>query len=592
MPFPQTLTFYTPTKAIGTLADTSDSTNSFRRHVVASLKETADVRRWLLMFFVGLTLLMVHPALASVDLPLHHWSYEAIERLTAMGVIDRAMVVPKPYSRKQAAKYVARAIERVRANQVEIDGQEKLAEPLLDRLIQFLRLELVELGAVAVKRDERIGATDATTQEIRPAIRLGGRLQVEGDAFSVGHGSVRLRENRMGQYYANGGQIQSDFRGWLEVSDYLALSIDPKYISNVHALGAGVNENNLNTYMQEFNAKLTLRNIAVQAGRGSLWWGPGYRGSLLLTDHAFPLDMVQVGSDELFRLPGILQSLGEWKVNSFLTRLEKARDFGRVNVFGLRTSYLPASWLELGLTRLTQFGGSGRHQSFPKAVWNTYTKSANQPGAQEVNEQVSVDFRATVPAVKYLVPFPAGMQLYGEIGSEDKWSQFPLPSRAAVLGGIYIPQVFQGDTMDFRVEYADTDWGRRRHPELTKVWYNNGIYTSGMRHQGFPLGHWVGADGTDIFVRSTRYLTDQLQVGTNFEFSERGRGQPVHEKKREIGTDLTWYLSSHVQFTLTYTYQRIQSPSQITSIKPFDETFSAGVTPSNHFVWTNLAVEF
>jgi len=39
-------------------------------------------------------------AQASVNLPLHHWAYEAIERLTALCVIDRAMVIPKPYSRK------------------------------------------------------------------------------------------------------------------------------------------------------------------------------------------------------------------------------------------------------------------------------------------------------------------------------------------------------------------------------------------------------------------------------------------------------------------------------------------------------------
>src|SRR5438445_3532630 len=93
-------------------------------------------------------------AVASVNLPLHHWSYEAIERLVALGVIDRAMVVTKPYSRKQAAKYVARAIERVRADQVSADGQQAIAEPLLERLIQFLQPELVKFGAVSVTSDE------------------------------------------------------------------------------------------------------------------------------------------------------------------------------------------------------------------------------------------------------------------------------------------------------------------------------------------------------------------------------------------------------------------------------------------------------
>jgi len=69
------------------------------------------VRCSLLALMAVLGIMTSSTALASVDLPLHHWSYEAIERLVALGIIDRAMVVTKPYSRKQAAQYVARAIE-------------------------------------------------------------------------------------------------------------------------------------------------------------------------------------------------------------------------------------------------------------------------------------------------------------------------------------------------------------------------------------------------------------------------------------------------------------------------------------------------
>ena len=523
-------------------------------------------------------------AYASVNLPLHHWAYDAIERLTAMGVIDRAMVVAKPYSRKQAATYVARAMQRIRSDEVEIDGREAVAEPLLDRLMKELGPELVSLGAVDPPREAKAGT---------PMVRYGARLQVQGDAFSVGHGTVRLRENSMGQYYANGEQVQSDLRAWFELTDALAVSVNPKYISNVNALGLGATSNEKNVYMQEFNAKVTAANIALQIGRGSLWWGPGYRGSLLLTDHAFPLDMIQLGSDESFKLPGVFKSLGDWKVNTFLTQLERDRDFPRANVFGARLSYLPASWLELGFTRLTQFGGRGRNQSFPKAVIEAYGQQPNQSGAKEVNEQVMADFRARIPRVDYLVPFPAGMQFYGEMGSEDKWSKVPLPSRAAVLGGIYIPQVFQDDSLDLRIEYADTDLTRRKTGDsLAGTWYNNGTYTSGMRTRGFALGHWMGTDGIDLFIRTTRYLTEGVQLGVNMDFSERARGQAVHERKREWGMDLTWWSSSRAQFTVGYAYQRIANPGQITRINPFAETFSNGVASNNHLLSTNMAVQF
>ena len=541
------------------------------------------------MVLAGLAVMLAGRAHASVNLPLHHWAYEAIERLTALGLIDGAMVVPKPYSRKQAAKYVARAIERVKANEIPMDGRETIAQPLLERLMQEFKPELVGLGAIAGPRG----------MELRP-IRYGARATTEFDAFFVGGGQTfRLRENRAGEYYVNAEQNQTDVRGWFEVSDWAAVVVQPKFLSSPKALSLGpttgplTNLNGQYLYMRELSLKLSYFNIALEVGRGTQWWGPGYHGSLLLTDHAFPLDMIKLGSDEPFRLPWILRSLGEWKVNTFLAQLEQNRDFAHAKIFGLRLSYLPTRWLELGFTRLTQFNGEGRNQSFPGAVFDAYFRPANQGGDLDVNEQAMVDFRATVPKIPYLVPFPAGLQLYGELGSEDKWSQFPLPSRAAFLGGLYIPQVFQGDSMDLRIEYADTDLTRRKTGDhLSDVWYNNGTYTSGMRYRGFPLGHWMGTDAIDLFVRTTRYLTENLQLGVHLDFSQRDRGKPVHETKRESSVDLTWWVSRKMQFTVGYTYQRLKNPGQITSIDPFTETFTPNVTANNNFLWTSLVVEF
>jgi hypothetical protein len=537
----------------------------------------------------SLALLPIGAALASVNLPLHHWSYDAIERLTALGVIDRAMVVAKPYSRKQAAKYVARAIERIRADEIRADGLEVLADPLLERLMAEFRPELTDLGAIARKRTEP-----------SHTVRYGARLQTEVDAFSVGGGqTVRFRENRGGEYYANGVQNQTDLRGWLEVGDWAALTVQPKFISNLNALSHGptvgplASLNDQYVYLREASLKLTFWNVALEAGRGTQWWGPGYHGSLLLTDHAFPLDMIKLGSDEAFRLPWVFRDLGEWKINSFLAKLENNREFSHAKVFGLRLSYLPTAWLEVGATRLTQFGGQGSGQSFPRTLVDCYKNPPNQTGGQDCNEQSMIDFRARVPRVPYLIPFPAGMQIYGELGSEDKWSKIPIPSRAAVLAGLYIPQLFEGDTADLRIEYSDTDYTRRKTPDhLTGVWYNNGIFTSGMRQFGFPLGHSMGTDGIDLFIRSTRYLTEALQLGTNVNYQERARGMPVHEQKREVALDLTWWLSRQMQVACGYTYQRIKNPGQISSATPFGETFASGVTATNHLLWTSLTMEF
>ena len=113
-----------------------------------------------------------------------------------------------------------------------------------------------------------------------------------------------------------------------------------------------------------------------------------------------------------------------------------------------------------------------------------------------------------------------------------------------------------------------------------------------MRFRGFPLGHHMGTDAIDFFVRSTRHLTDNLRLGASFNWQERDRGQTLHETKRESSLDLTWWVSDQTQVTFGYTHQRIKNPGQITSINPFGETFAAGVTSHNNLLWTTLAVYF
>ncbi|WP_455377944.1 capsule assembly Wzi family protein, partial [Petrachloros mirabilis] len=167
------------------------------------------------------------------------------------------------------------------------------------------------------------------------------------------------------------------------------------------------------------------------------------------------------------------------------------------------------------------------------------------------------------------------------------------PSRAAFLAGLYIPQLFEGGTGDLRIEYADTDFTRRHTPDhLARVWYNNGIYTSGMHQYGFPLGHNMGTDGIDLYIRTTRYMTEDVQIATSLNYQERERGQPDHERKYEVGSDVTWWFSTKTQFGIGYAYQRIYNPGQVSALTPFTVTFAPGVVAVNHLLWTNITMSF
>ena len=72
------------------------------------------------------------------------------------------MIGAKPFSRLQAAQYVARAIERIRADEIDIDGREAIAEPLLERLLVEFRQELIRLGTIRARPDDKAGPLQAS----------------------------------------------------------------------------------------------------------------------------------------------------------------------------------------------------------------------------------------------------------------------------------------------------------------------------------------------------------------------------------------------------------------------------------------------
>ena len=155
-----------------------------------------------------------------------------------------------------------------------------------------------------------------------------------------------------------------------------------------------------------------------------------------------------------------------------------------------------------------------------------------------------------------------------------------------------MPQLIEGDTTDLRVEYADTDIARRRSG-AAGYWYNNGTYTSGMRHYGFPLGHWIGSDATDLYFRFGRQLTDQVNAGVALERSVRGRAQVVPETTREARLDLAWRASRQTELQLGYSLQRTENPIHLTSVNPsFAESAPTGVTAVNRLMWSCLKVDF
>jgi hypothetical protein len=250
--------------------------------------------------------------------------------------------------------------------------------------------------------------------------------------------------------------------------------------------------------------------------------------------------MVKLASAEAFVLPWIFRHLGPFKVTWFLGQLEEDRDFPRAKVSGLRLNFAPASWAEVGVHRVIQFGGEGRPSPKVGDILDILSgQKETQLGGPDNrlnnNEIFGFDLAFVIRGVDRLVPVARTVQLYAQMGFEDvagaTTGEFRVPSRGAELIGLYVPDLFLSARSDLRVEYA----------RLSSTWYTHGIYSSGFTLDGRVLGHHVGRDAEDLFVRTTRWLTPDWYLGLEGEYRRRGIAlQATRERTIAFGLDTSY----------------------------------------------------
>ncbi|MCI0371797.1 MAG: capsule assembly Wzi family protein, partial [candidate division NC10 bacterium] len=319
-----------------------------------------------------------------------------------------------------------------------------------------------------------------------------------------------------------------------------------------------VNEEASRFRLGETYVKVERWNIELEVGRDSLWWGPGFHGSLILSNNARPLDMVKLASAEAFVLPWIFRYLGPFKVTWFLGQLEKDRDFPHAKLSGLRLNFAPASWAEVGLSRVIQFGGEGRPSprvgDIPDILsGQRETRLGGPENRLNNNDIFGFDLAFVIRGVDRLVPLARTVQVYAQYYFEDLGtpeSAPPYPKHGAVLVGLYLPDLFLSARSDLRLEYA----------HLGRPWYTHSIYTSGFTLDGRVLGHQVGGDAESLYVRTTRWLTPAWYLGLEGEYRGRGIDRPVTtERTLAFGMDTSYAWSDKFSVFVGYRLSLVEN---------------------------------
>ena len=135
------------------------------------------------------------------------------------------------------------------------------------------------------------------------------------------------------------------------------------------------------------------------------WWGPGWQSALPLSNNAPALD--GIGLQRAAVVPSEspwLSWLGPWNMDFFLARTEgpAVGPGSDALLSGLRLTARPLSHVEIGLTRMVQFGGQGHPEtlgSFARAVVGNHqnVQDARDVGLDSGNGVAGYDVRIRCP---------------------------------------------------------------------------------------------------------------------------------------------------------------------------------------------------
>jgi len=229
------------------------------------------------------------------------------------------------------------------------------------------------------------------------------------------------------------------------------------------------------------------------------WWGPGWQSALPLSNNSPPLDGIgfQRASVAPSESPW-LSWLGPWNTDFFVARTEG--EPGNVPgsnalVTGWRLTARPLPLLEIGLTRMAQFGGRGHPEtlgSFARAVVGSHAN------AQTVDAQTRDSGNGLAGAdLRLRCPFGLRCAGYTQVMGEDSRKHLPF-KYLEVLGA----EAWSADGAT-RVYFEAAEVGCRetwRKSTTPGCAYVNYAYPDGFTNGGRWLGASVGSDGKLLTV--------------------------------------------------------------------------------------------
>jgi membrane-associated phospholipid phosphatase len=510
-------------------------------------------------------------SMGSPYVPLDSWIYEALDRLSALGVIDSGFAGLRPWTRKECARLVNEATDKI-GDYDENSQASRFLEPLqLEFQYEIrevdgdsndsLRLESV------YSRTEHISGTPLTDGYTFAQTQINDFGRPYGEGWSNVTGtSVYMTHGRWVGYVR--GELQSSPQ-MPALSPSLSQTIqqvnDYPFPPPGNAQPAKSDFNLLDAYVG-----MMLSNWQFTFGRQSLWWGPGDGGPMMFSDNAQPINMFRISRVTPFKLPSIFGWLGPIRTELFLGQLEghnlvlaPSGFIGDLStdlnpqpfIHGQKISFKPTPNFEFGVFRTTVYGGPGYPltvHNLLRSLFSTTNESVSAVGSaiKPGDRRSGVDFSYRLPGLRDWLTF------YGDGFTDDQFSPIGYFDRSAWHAGLYLARFPGVPKLDLRAEGVYTDnplGGNLGHG----FYYFNFTWRNGYTNNGDLIGSWIGREGQGAQAWSNYWFSARNRLQFNFRHQKVSQEfVPGGGTLTDVGARADYWFRANMSVSASVQYER------------------------------------
>jgi len=140
------------------------------------------------------------------------------------------------------------------------------------------------------------------------------------------------------------------------------------------------------------------------------------------------------------------------------------------------------------------------------------------------------------------------VRFYADLAGEDEagW----MPSKWGEVFGAQFNDLLKTGRTDLCVEYANNHVSG-----FDDLFYTHSLYTSGYTYEGRIIGHHMGTNSSDLFVRLSHYVWENLLLDLSFDHQKSSLKTNAETSRNIYEAGLAFFASENWRIETAYRYE-------------------------------------